>query len=68
MMINAPYTLSLELDVALKKLKICTIKVFKLVHKKLLNSNAGKCNLITSSTSLAEFQIENALVLTESNF
>ena len=52
-----PYTFSSELDLALKKLKSYTIKIFEWFHENRLESNAGKCNLIiwryniTSSTS-----------------
>ena len=48
---NTPYTFSSELDVTLKKLRSYTIKVFEWFHNSRLKLNAGKCNLITSSTS-----------------
>ena len=58
---NTPYTFSSELNVTLKKLRSYTIKVFEWFHKNRLKSNAGKCNLITSSTSPLEIQIENVI-------
>ena len=59
---NTPYTFSSELDVALKNLRSHTIKIFEWFHNNLLKSNAGKCNLITSSTSPVEIQIENTII------
>ena len=59
---NTPYIFSSELDVVLKKLKIYTIKIFEWFHDNRLKSNAGKCNLITSSTSPVEIQIENTII------
>ena len=60
---NTPYyTFSSELDVTLKKLWNYTIKIFERFHNNWLNSNAGKCNLITSSTSPVEIQIENIII------
>ena len=59
---NTPYTFSSELDVALKKLRSYTIKIFEWFHNNRLKSNAGKCNLITSSTSPVEIQIENTII------
>ena len=57
---NTPY--SSELDVALKKLRTYTVKIFEWFHNNRLKSNAGKCNLITSSTSPVEIQIENTII------
>ena len=59
---NTPYTFSSELDVALEKLRSYTIKIFEWFHNNRLKSNAGKCNLITSSTSPVEIQIENTII------
>ena len=59
---NAQYTFSSELDVALKKLRSYTIKIFEWFHNNRLKSNAGKCNLITSPTSPVEIQIENTII------
>ena len=59
---NTPYTFSSELDVALKKLRSYTIKIFEWFHNNRLKSSAGKCNLITSSTSPVEIQIENTII------
>ena len=56
------YTFSSELDVALKKLRSYTIKIFEWFHNNRLKSNAGKCNLITSSTSPVEIQIKNTII------
>ena len=46
----------------LKKLRSYTIKIFEWFHNNRLKSNAGKCNLITSSTSPVEIQIENTII------
>ena len=59
---NTPYTFSSELDVALKKLRSYTIKIFERFHNNRLKSNAGKCNLITSSISPVEIEIENTII------
>ena len=59
---NTPYTFSSELDVALKKLRSYTMKIFKCFHNNRLKSNARKFNIITSSTSLVEIQIENTII------
>ena len=59
---NTPYTLSSEFEVALKKLKSYTIKNFEWFHNNRLKSNARKCNLITSFTSLVEIRIENTII------
>ena len=59
---NTSYTFSSEFDVALKKLRSYTIKIFEWFHNNRLKSNAGKCNLITSSTSPVEIQIENTII------
>ena len=59
---NTPYTFSSELDVALKKLRSYTIKIFKWFHNNRLKSNTGKCDLITRSTSPVEIQIENTII------
>ena len=59
---NTLYTFSSELDVALKKLRSHTIKIFECFHINCLKSNAGKCNLMISSTSPVEFQIENTII------
>ena len=59
---NTQYTFSSELNVTLKKLRSYTIKVFEWFHKNRLKSNAGKCNLITSSTSPLEIRIENVII------
>ena len=56
------YTFSSELEVALKKLRSYTIKIFEWFHNNRLKSNAGKCNLITSSTSPVEIQIKNTII------
>ena len=45
----------------MKKLRSYTIKIFEWFHNNRLKSNAGKCNLITSSTSPGEIQIENII-------
>ena len=47
---------------ALKKLRNYTIKIFEWFYSNRLRSNAGKCNLITSSTSPVETQIENTII------
>ena len=47
---------------ALKKLRSYTIKILEWFHNNLLKSNAKKCNLITSSTSPVEIQIENTII------
>ena len=47
---------------ALKKLKRYTIKIFEWFHNNHLKSNARKCNLIASSTSLEEIRIENTII------
>ena len=59
---NTPYTFSSELYLALKKLRSYTVKIFEWFHNNRLKSNTGKCNLITSSTSPAETQIENTII------
>ena len=59
---NTPYTSFSELDVAFKKLRSYTINIFEWFHNNRLKSNAGKCNLITSSTSPVEIQIENTII------
>ena len=59
---NTPYTFSSELDLALKKLRNYTINIFKWFHNNRLKSNTGRCNLITSSTSPVEIQIENTII------
>ena len=59
---NTPYTFSSELYVALKKVRSCTTKTFEWFHNNRLKLNAGKCNLITSSTSPVEIQIENTII------
>ena len=59
---NTPYTFSSELDVALKKLRSYTIKIFEWIHNNRLKLNAEKCNLITRSTSCVEIQIENIII------
>ena len=59
---NMPYTFSSELDVAMKKVRSYTIKIFEWFHNNWQKSNTGKCNLITSSTSLLEIQIENTTI------
>ena len=59
---NTPYTVSSEFDVALKKLRSYTIKVFEWFYNNRLKSNAEKCNLITSSTSPVEIQSENTII------
>ena len=59
---NTPYTLSSELDVALKTLRCYTVKFFEWFHNNQLKSNAGKCNLITSSISPVEIQIKNTII------
>ena len=59
---NTPYTFPSERDVALKKLRSYTIKIFEWFHNNRLKSNARKCNLITSSTSPVEIQIENTII------
>ena len=59
---NTPYTFSSELDVTLKKLRSYTTKIFEWFHNNRLKPNAGKCNLITSSTSPIEIQIENTII------
>ena len=46
----------------LKKLRSYTIKILEWFHSNLLKSNAGKCNLITNSTSAVEIQIENTII------
>ena len=56
---NTPYTCSSELDTALRKLKKYTIKIFDWFRINRLKSNAGKCNLLTSSTSPIKMKIEN---------
>ena len=47
---------------ALKKLRSYTIKIFEWFHNNQLKLNTGKCNLITSSTSPVEIQIENTII------
>ena len=59
---NTPYTFSSALDVALKKLRSYTIRIFEWFHNNWLKSNAGKCNLITSSTFPVEIQMENTII------
>ena len=59
---NTPHTFSSELDVALKKLRSHTIKIFEWFHNNWLKSNAGKCNLIASYTSPVEIPIENTII------
>ena len=59
---NTPHTFSSELDVALKILRSYTVKRFEWFHNIWLKSNTGKCNLITSSTSPVEIQIENTII------
>jgi len=59
---NTPYTCSSDLDSALKKLKNYTIKIFNWFRINRLKSNAGKCNLLTSTTSPIEMQIENTFI------
>ena len=54
-----PQTFSSELDVALKKLRSYTTKIFEWFHNNRLKPNARKCNFIRSSTSPVEIQIEN---------
>ena len=58
---NTSYTFSSELDVALKRLRSYTIEIFKWFPNSRLKSNAGNCNLITSSTSPAEIQLLGVL-------
>ena len=59
---NTPYTFSSELDLALKKLRSYTVKIFEWFHNNRLKSNAGKCNLITGSTFPVKIQIENTIL------
>ena len=59
---NTPYIFSSELDMALKKLRSYTIKIFKWFHDNRVKSNPGKCTLITNSTSLVEIKIENTII------
>ena len=59
---NTPYTFSSEPDVALKKLRSYSVKIFEWFHNNRLKSNAGKCNLIISSTSPVEIEIENTII------
>ena len=59
---NTPYTFSSDLHAAFKKLRSYTIKIFEWFHNNWLKSNAGKCNLITSSTFPIEIQIENTII------
>ena len=59
---NTPYTFSSELDVALKKFRHYTIKIFEWFNNNRLKSNAGKRKLITSSSSSTEIQIENTII------
>ena len=59
---NTPYAFSSELDLSLKNLRSYIIKIFEWLHNNRLKSNAGKCNLITSSTSPVEIKIENTSV------
>ena len=59
---NITHFFSSKLVVALKKLRSYTIKTFEWFLNNRLKSNVGKCNLITSSTSPVEFQIENTLI------
>ena len=47
---------------ALKNLRSYKVKIFEWFHNNRLKSNAGKCNLITSSTSPVEIQIENTII------
>ena len=47
---------------ALKKLRSYTIKIIEWFSNNRLKSNAGKYNLITSSTSLVEIPIENTKI------
>ena len=56
------FALSSELDVALKKLRSYTIKIFEWFHNNRLKSKAGKCNLVASSTSPTEIQIESTII------
>ena len=59
---NTPYTFSSELDVALKKVRSYTTKIFEWFHNYRLKWNAGKCHLITSSTSPVQIHIENIII------
>ena len=56
------YIFSSEIDVASKKLKSYTIKIFEWFCNNRLKSNAGKCNLLRSPTSPVEFQSENTII------
>ena len=47
---------------ALKKLRSYTVKTFEWFHNNWLKSNTGKCNLIISSTSPVQVQIENTII------
>ena len=57
-----PYTFSSELDVALKKLRSYTMKIFEWFHNNRLKSNAEKCNLRISSILPVEFQIGKTII------
>ena len=60
---NTPYyTFSSELEVTLKKLRSYTVKIFERFYNNRLKAKAGKCNLITSSTSPGEIQVENTII------
>ena len=59
---NTRYIFSSEIDVASKKLKSYTIKIFEWFCNNRLKSNAGKCNLLRSPTSPVEFQSENTII------
>ena len=59
---NMPCSFSSELDVLMKNLRSYTIKFFQWFHDNRLTSNAGKYNLITSSTSPVEIQIGNTII------
>ena len=61
-MCGITFALSSELDVSLKKLRSYTIKIFEWFHNNRLKSKAGKCNLVASSTSPAEIQIESTII------
>ena len=58
------HTFSLQNAVVLKKLRSYTVNIFEWFLNNRLKSNAGKCNLITSSTSTVEIRIENAIIST----
>ena len=61
---NTPYNFSSELEVQklIVEVRSSTIKIFEWYYKNHLKSNSGKGNLIISSTSPVEFEIEKNII------